>query len=333
MARNERISRIIAVASALAASRRGVALRALAERHGWNLRALYRDVETLERAGIPIISEGQRYRISETWRFSLPLAADADELMALFVAREQSLGWRTTSLGRALDRLCAKALVPSVTKAPQTQPWLVIRSPLGIDYSGHRVSVAVLEQSLRDRCALDATYQAISTGEITKRTIEPGELYWDPGLEALYLIGYCRLRCDLRVFAVHRFKSVSLLSQPVMPRAGVSSKAALRDAFRLWRAERSEHVRILFSPLVAERIRERKWHASQSIEASKDGGVILSMDVAGLDEIKAWILSFGAEARALAPKSLVAMMGEALARAAKAYRAGGSLTANDNGGE
>src|SRR5688572_1838882 len=108
MPRNDQIARTLGVMSALAASRRGVALKSLAERHGWQLRTLYRDVQALERAGFPIIHEDGRWRIAFDG-VTKPLASvDADELCALYVAREMARGLRGTSLGRALDRLWAK---------------------------------------------------------------------------------------------------------------------------------------------------------------------------------------------------------------------------------
>jgi predicted DNA-binding transcriptional regulator YafY len=64
VARNDRIARLLAVLLALARADRGVPLKLLAERNGWRLRSVYRDVEALEKAGIPIECNGSFYRVS-----------------------------------------------------------------------------------------------------------------------------------------------------------------------------------------------------------------------------------------------------------------------------
>lgn len=62
-------------------------------------------------------------------------------------------------------------------------PWLTTRSLFGIDYHAHRRVIATIERALADRVALTCTYGALSTHEVTRRKVEPGELYWDPTLE------------------------------------------------------------------------------------------------------------------------------------------------------
>jgi predicted DNA-binding transcriptional regulator YafY len=63
-------------------------------------------------------------------------------------------------------------------------------------------------------------------------------------------------------------------------------------------------VKIWFSPKQAPYIEERTWHPSQRIEKQDDGSVILSLQVADEDEVKRWLIGFGAEASVLAPGKL-----------------------------
>jgi predicted DNA-binding transcriptional regulator YafY len=73
MARNDRIARLLQVLLELANSRRGLPLRTLAERGGWKLRSVYRDIEAIEKAGIPIERHEGRYRIMSGWTPPPPL--------------------------------------------------------------------------------------------------------------------------------------------------------------------------------------------------------------------------------------------------------------------
>lgn len=324
MARNDRIVRVEALKQALCASRTGVPLKTLAERHDWNLRGLYRDIKALESAGYAVECNDHRYRILGNPRNAAGLP-DADERLALYLARQNARGWKETSLGKALDRLWHRvsasgdgqtALLPV-----ESAPWIVTREQSGLDHGAHRSIIATLERATRARLAVHARYQAVSSGQVSSRTIEPGELYWDPGLETLYLIGWCRLRHDVRVFATHRFLAVSLTDQHCPPRAETRSRSALHKAFRVWRSEHVETVRIRFAPEVANEIRERKWLAEQKVE-NAGGGVVLTGEVAGLAEIERWILGYGDAAEVLEPKILRESVAARLRAAAGRYGAG-----------
>lgn len=335
MARNDRIVRVEALKQALCASRSGVPLKTLAERHNWNLRGVYRDVKALESAGYIIDRDEHRFRIVGSPRTSAGVP-DADERLALYIARQNARGWRETSLGKALDRLWHRisatgdgqaALVPV-----ESTPWITTRAIGDIDHSTCRSIIATLERATRNRVAVTARYRALSSGHLSSRVIEPGELYWDPGLETLYLIGWCRLRNDVRVFAVHRFVAVSMTNEACPARSETRSRSALRKAFRVWRSDHVAKVRIAFSGSVAEEIRERHWLAEQTIEATDDG-IVLSGEVAGLAEIERWVLSYGPAAKVRTPKALAASVARKQREAATRYSGGKdvSWTSSDKG--
>ena len=63
-------------------------------------------------------------------------------------------------------------------------------------------------------------------------------------------------------------------------------------------------VRVRFAPDIADYIREKIWHETQQIEVQDDGSIIFEAEVAGIDEIKFWILKWGAKARVLEPEAL-----------------------------
>ena len=65
-----------------------------------------------------------------------------------------------------------------------------------------------------------------------------------------------------------------------------------------------QRVRLRFAPTAARYVREKVWHPSQSLSKRKDGGVVLTMKVTTLLEVKRWVLSFGAECEVLEPAQL-----------------------------
>ena len=63
-------------------------------------------------------------------------------------------------------------------------------------------------------------------------------------------------------------------------------------------------VAVRFAAGVAGYIREKVWHASQRVTAQADGSVLFAAEVAGTEEIRQWILRWGAGAEVLAPAEL-----------------------------
>jgi predicted DNA-binding transcriptional regulator YafY len=332
VARNDRSVRLEVLKQALVQTRRGVALKPLAEKHNWKWRNVYRDIDVLEAAGFPIRKENGLYRMDSTIR-AIPGAPSADERLALFLAREQAAGWKHTSLGKALDKLWHRITTSAEGQTAlfpiDSAPWLSTREWHPIDYGRHAKIVETLERATRDRIAVQARYRAASTRQLTSRVIEPGQLHWDPGLETLYLIGYCRLRADIRVFAVHRFLAVAPTNQSFPPRAETRSRTALAKAFRVWRSERVVPVRIWFAPDIADEIRDRRWLSDQKVENERNG-VVLTGEVAGLAEVERWVLGYAGAARVLEPRELRESVAAKLRAGAAAYGEN-RLSRTDNG--
>jgi predicted DNA-binding transcriptional regulator YafY len=289
----------------------------------------------LERAGVPIVKEGAHYKVVEGWTPALQFGVDAQELTALFIARELGAGLRGTRCGAALDSLWTKLTTGrgmSGALFPPSGVGLSVRGPSAFDYGALRTTLSALYEAVDGRRAIRCRYAARSTGELTERTIEPGQLHWDPALETTYLIGYCRLRGDLRVFAAHRFVSVDLLDETCRPRSGLTSREALTNAFRIWRGSNVREVRIRFSARVAGEIRERRWHASERKDELPDGGLRLTLELSALEEVERWLLGFGGDALAEAPAELVDRLRDAHRAALDAYsrsprRASAKITA------
>ncbi len=144
-------------------------------------------------------------------------------------------------------------------------------------------------------------------------------LHWDPALETLYFIGWCRLREAVRVFAVHRFRMVTLTNERTRSRAECSSREALRHAFRVWRGGNVRRVVVRLRGWAAADARERRVHASQTVTRLPGGEVRLELDVAGFEEITRWILGYGSLAIVESPPNLVAAVGAELDRAIDSY--------------
>jgi predicted DNA-binding transcriptional regulator YafY len=325
--------RVVALWHALATSPRGVVLKRFAEQRGWDVRYVNRDRQTLEGAGFPIHGERGKYWLPADWAPRLKVDIDREELFALFLARQMAGASRETSIGRALDRLWSKLAGTSrqIPLVPEGESPVVTRLVPAIDYGPHRAHIEILERAIVAGEAVTCRYRRPRTGKLTERTIEPGELYFDPALESLYCIAWCRLRAAVRVFAVHRFLAVTATAERAPARRETRSRVALQKAFRVWRADSAERVVLHFTAAAATEVAERRWHASQQLDWTLDGGLHLTLDVADGSELERWILGFGPDVLVLEPRWLadrVRRLHQAAAkprRAAKRARSAGGV--------
>ena len=78
---------------------------------------------------------------------------------------------------------------------------------------------------------------------------------------------------------------------------------------------------IRFSPAVAKRAAETRWHPSQEIEEQPDGSLLWHATVGGMREIRIWIMGWGADAEVLEPAALREDIATEVTKAAAIYSA------------
>ncbi|HMO19586.1 MAG TPA: WYL domain-containing protein [Candidatus Melainabacteria bacterium] len=192
-----------------------------------------------------------------------------------------------------------------------------------------------LKSAIDKRNPIELSYYAASTNESTTRTVEPYKLIQHQG--TWYLLAFCNMRQDLRLFALHRILGLKTVRERRFERyRELDIESWLSRAFQIERKGNDQEwkVRILFRKEAAPYIREKIWQAGQQLEEKKDGSLVLTFNTLSLPEVKRWVLYYGANAVVLSPKPLVAMIEEELMSALKNYGAQvsqGRDTRSDNG--
>jgi predicted DNA-binding transcriptional regulator YafY len=277
-----------------------------------SVRTVWRDLRALHEAGLPIYSDsdgdGGRqsvWRVHTNFHERLPLPLTLDEVVALVLterllgpARLSPFGPAIGSLVRKLRALLAPGALDLVDRMGER---------IGVRVLGAKLDAHVLEQlppiqrALAENRSLRIRYFSTSRMAESERRIDPYHLIdWNGGL---YLIGYCHLRQAVRIFAVERIRSITLLDNTFTRPSDFDVEAYLRDSWGLIRGDRVT-VRILFASAVAPYIRERLWHRSQSLRERPDGTLEIRFEVADTIEVCRWVLGFGGDAEVLEPASL-----------------------------
>ncbi len=144
-------------------------------------------------------------------------------------------------------------------------------------------------------------YYSASRDTTTRRDVDPYRL-WYAGA-ALYLIGYCHRRRDVRMFAVDRIRSLSITSRPCEMPLGFDLEAYVRDALIAMRGKPVQ-VELLFDRPSAAWAKNQVWHTSQKLTPLQGGRLKLTLEVGDTRELLGWILHFGAGVQVLKPESL-----------------------------
>lgn len=134
-----------------------------------------------------------------------------------------------------------------------------------------------------------------------------------------YAIGHSDPPGALRTRKLERILEAELTRQTFEVPPDFPGLEILRTAWSVIFGDELVEVRLRFSPRAAERVRETRWHPSQQIEATEDGGCIWTAQVADLTDILPWVRGWGADVEALAPQSLREAMAEEAQRLAAVY--------------
>jgi len=171
-------------------------------------------------------------------------------------------------------------------------------------------------EALRQTRTVRFSYRNPGWRKSYKRTVNP---YHAISYRAeWYLVGYCHYMKAVRVYAISRMSDARMSDDYYFIPDDFDFKKMAGSHFGIMFGNQTHGVRVRFDERTAPFIRERTWHPSQSIE-ELEAGLILSFTTNHLFEVRNWILSWGAGARALAPGELVQEVRRELAGALAGY--------------
>jgi predicted DNA-binding transcriptional regulator YafY len=183
-------------------------------------------------------------------------------------------------------------------------------------YRQHRQTIERLTGAIEQKRTVQMRYFTASRNKTSSRKVDPYRLWYASG--ALYLVAYCHLREDVRMFAVDRIRSLAMTNHPCQMPLGFDLEEYVQNALIVMRGKPIE-VELLFDRRTAAWVKDRQWHPSQRLTPLKGGSLRMVLQVAETRELVGWILSFGGGVRVVHPESLRA---DVRAEAQKIFRAG-----------
>ena len=309
MARGDQLGRQWRIIQTLINSRLGKSAAELAEEIECHPRTVYRDLEALQVAGFPIYNEkvdGKGlWSLLDTVKHQIPIPFSLTELMALYFGSDMLKVFKDTVFYDSLESLFKKI---KTTLPPESIKYLnTVEQTLHLglkpfkEYGKFREIINRVNEAAIKKTSIEIVYYTMSRKKEGHRKVDPYRIWFFNG--TFYLIGFCHKRKEVRIFALDRIKMLHQTKEEFQVKEGFDFEDFVGLSFGVFQGEPAK-VKVWFAPDVAGYIKEKVWHESQQIHEKKDGSVILEAEVAGTDEIKFWIMSWGSQALVLEPGSL-----------------------------
>ncbi|MBS1537474.1 MAG: YafY family transcriptional regulator [Bacteroidetes bacterium] len=270
---------------------------------GVSVRTIYRDLRSLEEAGIPIAAEtGVGYSLAQGYLLP-PVMFTEEEASAIFLGGEFLK--QTTDITHQKHTISALMKISSVLPREkkeymerlQESVAVQARSPWLHDEMNGNV-LSLIQRSIVHRKILHLEYYAQSNDKTTVREVEPlGLVYYS---EHWHLVGYCRLRKDYRDFRADRIKTIYEQGDIFEKRNNFSVKKFMRRELQM---ENPVEVRLLF-PYSYARFATSKYYYGLVEENQSESGMEMTFLVPYLEWIARWTLSFGKNVTVLHPPEL-----------------------------
>ncbi|MBX0290003.1 YafY family transcriptional regulator [Hymenobacter sp. HSC-4F20] len=299
-----RFDRVTAILIQLQA-KRTVSGPTLAEQFGVSLRTIYRDLRTLEEAGVPLLGEpGVGYSLVEGYRLP-PVMFTREEATALLTAEKLAAHLTDAPTARlssaAMDKLRAVLRRPDRDHLETLAPHIQVLGPRA--QTGSPEAYQQLVTAVATRQVVRLHYQSADTAAPSTRNIEPVSLYRS---RVWHVVAYCRLRKTFRDFRLDRIQQLELQTEVFTPRP-----EALQQHWAAQAKQRPrERVVLRFQPTAmlpasVQHLQDTKYQYGWTQEQLLlDGSLEMTFLIGDLPYLATWLLPYAGAVTVVEPAAL-----------------------------
>ncbi len=271
-------------------------------------RTIKRDIEFMrDQLGAPIAWDaGTRSYVYSAPCDILPLLRlDAGEALALALAGRTFAAWHGSPLGRSLTAALGKiaGVIGGAGSLPVSEINRLVFQPddsPGADEELRYFATAL--EAIRRRRVLSIRYRKPGARSDETRSVHPLHLaHLD---HRWVLVAHDPARVAPRNFLLQRIQQATATAATFEPPAGFDLQAYLRGSLGRFTGDRDIEVRLVFAAALAPYLRERPWHASQTLRDRPDGQVEVTLRLNNLIDVRRCILACGRHVEVLAPAEL-----------------------------
>lgn len=270
-----------------------------ADKFGVSLRTIYRDIETINNAGIPIISypgNNGGFGIIDTFKFEKHFISEADMDYLLASVKGINSTMNDIRLEVIIEKLINLSKRKSENLKNESDEFYIIdMQPYG-NVNKQKDAIKYIHKAISNYNILEIEY--INTKkEISKRNIEPMTLVFKGYV--WYLFAYCLEKEDYRFFKLTRIKDIKIHEDKIFSRRNYKysdfEKRSMSD-FELTKIE------LKFSEKVKNRIEE--YFPQENLTYNIDGTVTINVEWVEDEWVYSYIMSYGDNVEVISPEHI-----------------------------
>ncbi len=274
----------------------------IAERFETSLRTVYRDINTLKNAGIPIIGDpGIGYSIMEGYRLP-PVMFNEGEALSMLTAEKFMANIADHETQQHYQSAMTK--IKAVLRSSEKQALDILDDSIAITpykTEEHKPYLQDLFKSIAARLLLQITYKK-TDGKMSERTLEPIGCYHRSN--KWYLVAYCQQQKDYRTFKMNRIQKVILLDK-TFNRTHINLQHYLEEQAKAWKEQqKAQVVEVLFDTSIVEFANRRKYYFGLIEEVQQERGVRMKFWSYSIEIFARWLMPFTDKAVVLKPNVL-----------------------------
>jgi predicted DNA-binding transcriptional regulator YafY len=295
----KKLDRVTAILTQLQ-SKPVVRAQDLAKKFDVSVRTIYRDVKTLENAGIPIVGEaGSGYSLMDGYKLP-PVMFTKEEVLSFITAEKLMQKFSHQSMGKHYQTAMEK--VRSVLKYSDKN--LIQNIEKQIDIFQHQGKtedtlkdvLPIILESIAEKLQLTIEYRTVDD-KISTRTIEAVGVFFE--FNFWYIMAFCTLRNDFRQFRVDRILKISKTQNPYLQEYG-----QINDYRKNGNGNKIT-VKLLVDKKIMGHLVNSKIYYGLIEEVETENGVELTFETEWLkDGFPRWLITFADYATILEPESL-----------------------------
>jgi predicted DNA-binding transcriptional regulator YafY len=296
----------------LLVNRNKIQAKELADIFEVSVRTIYRDIEIINQAGIPVVTypgANGGLGLIDSYRIDKNILGEDDIVSILRALRGLESSVADQKLMHVIEKIIG--LVPK----HQIQKVEGKCNQVVIDFSGWEVNDDFKEKLGDFKKAID-NYKAVSfqyiasSGMETERTVEPVQIHFKE--RNWYLHGFCRLRNDYRFFKLSRIKNLKCLEWIFQPHDTVGM-VHYQDEWSLNTVE----LLLKFSQRVRARVEE--FFDAKKISYADNGEIYVTVMYPEDEWVYGFILSFGEDVEVIRPEHIKQIIREKAAKIVNLY--------------
>lgn len=307
----KRFDRLIAILIQLQ-SKKIVKASEMAERFEVSLRTIYRDLRSLQEAGVPLYGEaGLGYALVDGYRLP-PVMFSKEEANAFIAAEKLVTRFTDKTIRKSFESALLK--IKSVLREGEKNRIALLEDKIKIDeavlFFNHSVpnALELIFDSLSSNMQLNLRYHSTTADAPENRRIEPVGVFHEN--QFWYIMAYCHLRNDYRQFRLDRIQAISSTNQPF-----TRSHCPLEEYRKSTGSRVKTGVKILVKKQIAPHLKYDRHFYGFVSEILREDSVEMNFLTTDIEHgFPRWYLMFADQATILEPEDLKIRVKELLTR-------------------